>query len=166
MAKRNALLALLAGTLAITAAYLSAFLPGDPPTWAPWAMALGTAVMMVASMALGAVNRGKIGRLWLPFLGIFVVLTGGFALALTLPAETAQSPLFLGLPARAAIVLIGIGLLPMLFLPLSYALTFEETTLSEEDLERVRDAARRLRAESASTAAAHPAPALAEVEAV
>ena len=34
MARRNSLLALLAGTVAIAAAYAGAFLPGDPPSWA------------------------------------------------------------------------------------------------------------------------------------
>jgi hypothetical protein len=55
----------------------------------------------------------------------------------------------LGLPRRAAIVLYGIGLLPLFVLPVAYALTFDEMTLSEEDLERVRRAA---------AAAQNPAP--------
>ncbi|HEX5727622.1 MAG TPA: hypothetical protein VFX98_19275 [Longimicrobiaceae bacterium] len=165
MARRNALLALLLGTLAIAAAYGSAFLPGDPPAWAAWAMGMGTAVVMVASMALGAVNRGSIGRLGPAFAGVFGVLAAGFALALVLPPEAPGAPLFLGLPLRAAIVLIGVGLVPLLFLPLSYALTFEETTLSEQDLERVREAARQLRG-PAARAAAPAEPALAPAEAV
>ena len=40
-----------------------------------------------------------------------------------------------------AIVLFGVGLLPLLAVPLAYALTFDDQTLSEEDLERVRRAA-------------------------
>ncbi|HEX7240464.1 MAG TPA: hypothetical protein VF263_09375 [Longimicrobiaceae bacterium] len=162
MAKRASLAALLAATLLIAAAYASAFLPGDPPPWAAWAMALGTAVVMVASMALGAARRGGIGRLGLPFAGTFVILAGGFAAAMLLPAEGPGSPLFLGLPLRAAVVLVGVGLLPLLFLPLAYALTFDEMTLSEADLERVRRAARELR-EGAPAASAEPAPVPAEV---
>jgi hypothetical protein len=48
-------------------------------------------------------------------------------------------------------VVFGIGLLPVLVLPVAYALTFEAQTLRDEDLERVRaaGAARRAR-ESAS----------------
>lgn len=163
MAKRVSLAALLAATLLIAAAYASAFLPGDPPAWAAWAMALGTAVIMVASMALGAARRGGIGRLGLPFAGTFLILAGGFAAAMLLPAEGPGSPLFLGLPLRAAIVLLGVGLLPLVFLPLAYALTFDEMTLSEADLERVRRAARELREGAPAAPAAEPAPVPAEV---
>ena len=138
MARRYSLFALLAGTLAIAAGYASAFLPGDPPGWSAWAMGMGTAVVMVASMALGAARGGRIGRLKLPFALVFLILAGGFAAALALPPETAESPLFLGLPPRAAVVLLGIGLLPLLIMPVAYALTFDEMTLSEEDLARVR----------------------------
>ncbi|HYJ80068.1 MAG TPA: hypothetical protein VEW03_10725 [Longimicrobiaceae bacterium] len=159
MTRRHALLALLLGTLAIAAAYASAFLPGDPPGWSAWAMGTGTAVVMVSAMALGAVRRGGVGRLKLPFAFVFVVLAGGFAAVMLMPPEAPGDPLFLGLPARAAIVLIGIGLLPLLVLPVAYALTFDEMTLSDDDLARVRAAARELTAapapgEQATTAAA------------
>ncbi|HYH80637.1 MAG TPA: hypothetical protein VEX86_12610 [Longimicrobium sp.] len=147
MTRRTALAGLLAGTLAIAAAYGSAFLPGPPPGWAAWALGIGSATVMVASMALGAVREGKgVGRLKWSFAFVFVVLAGGFCAVMALPAETAASPLFLGLPLRAAIVLIGIGLLPLLVLPVAYALTFDDMTLSEDDLERVRAAAKALRA--------------------
>ena len=167
MARRNALLALLLGTLAIAAAYASAFLPGDPPRWSAWAMGTGTAVVMVAAMALGAARSGRIGRLKLPFAFVFVVLAGGFAAALLLPPETPGAALFLGLPLRAAVVLIGIGLLPLFVLPVAYALTFDEMTLSEADLERVRRQARALAPNAAAPAIAHEtAPVPAEAEAV
>ncbi|HEX9249550.1 MAG TPA: hypothetical protein VF856_08620, partial [Gemmatimonadaceae bacterium] len=60
-----------------------------------------------------------------------------------LPAtEGPLSTLWLGLPARAAIVIYGVGLLPIVVLPIAYALTFESQTLSAEDVERVRLLAR------------------------
>ena len=143
MARRNSLIALLAGTLACAAAYASAFLPGDPPAWSPWALGIGTAVVMVAASALGAARADRgIGRLKLPFAIVFLIVAGGFAAALTLQNPGENPRLFLGLPAGAAIVLIGIGLLPLLVLPIAYALTFEDMTLSEADLARVREAAR------------------------
>lgn len=159
MARRNALLALLAGTLACAAAYASAFLPGDPPAWSPWALGIGTAVVMVAASALGAARADRgIGRLKVPFALVFLILAGGFAAVLALPAVDPANPvLFLGLPPRAAIVLLGIGLLPLLVLPISYALTFEEMTLSEADLARVREAARALQAGHKPADAVHAA---------
>jgi drug/metabolite transporter (DMT)-like permease len=143
MARRNSLLALLAGTLACAAAYASAFLPGDPPAWSPWALGIGTAVVMVAASALGAARADTgIGRLKLPFAIVFLIVAGGFVAALLMQTPGDNPRLFLGLPAGAAIVLLGIGILPLLVLPIAYALTFEDMTLSEADLARVREAAR------------------------
>ncbi len=157
MARRYALTALVLSTLAIAAAYASAFLPGGAPRWAAWLMAGGTAVMMVAAMALGAARGGSVGRLKVPFAIVLAILAGGFAYALLLPAPKPGDALFLGLPAGAAVILLGVGLLPLLVLPLSYALTFEEMTLSEADLARVREEAKALRAAAAAAPVREPA---------
>ena len=95
-------------------------------------------------MILGAARgRTGIGPLKYPFAFVVAVLAIGFCAALALPAtESALSRLWLGLPARAAIVIYGIGLLPIIVLPVAYALTFEAQTLSAEDVERVRELAR------------------------
>ena len=83
------------------------------------------------------------GPLKIPFAFVILMLVIGFGAALALPAtEGALSKLWLGLPARAAIVIYGVGLLPIFVLPIAYALTFETQTLSAEDLERVRKLAR------------------------
>lgn len=160
MARRNALLALLAGTLAIAAGYASAFLPGDPPGWAAWALAFGAATVMVSAAAVGAARADRgLGRLKLPLAITYLIVAGGFALVLSMPAaDPANTALFLGLPVRTAIVLLGIGLLPLLVLPISYALTFDDMTLSEADLERVRAEARAWQAAQAGAAPAdaHP----------
>lgn len=146
MAKRLALAGLFLSTLLIGAAYASAFLPGGTPPWAAWAMAVGTAAVMVSAMMLGAERRGGIGRLWIPFAFTFLVIAGGFGAVLALPpADPADPALWLGLPPRAAVVMYGIGLLPLFVVPVAYALTFEERTLSRDDLERVRAAARAFR---------------------
>jgi hypothetical protein len=39
------------------------------------------------------------------------------------------------------VIVYGVGLLPLLVLPLTYALTFDAEILTEEDLARVREAA-------------------------
>jgi hypothetical protein len=143
-----ALGAIVSSALAIGVAYASAFLPGDTPAWGPWLLAMGTSTIVVAAMTLGAVKSGKAGArvLVLPFLFTLLVLAGGFALALLLTdPDPAHPVLWLGLPRRAAIVLYGIGLLPLLVLPLVYAHTFERMTLTPEDWQRVRDAARDVR---------------------
>ena len=141
MTKRLALFALALAALAIASAYATAFLPGGAPAWAPWPMAMGIPTALVAVMVLGAARHGRVGRLAVPFAFSFVVLATGFALALALPAsERAGAPLYLGLPLRAAIVVYGIGIFPIVVLPIAYALTFHEQTLNAADLERVRRA--------------------------
>jgi len=94
---------------------------------------------------LGAArDRGGIGRLALPVAFVVATLAIGFCLALSLPDnEGPDSTLWLGLPARAAIVIYGVGLLPVVVLPVAYALTFETQTLAASDVELVRQLAQR-----------------------
>jgi hypothetical protein len=148
-ARGRALAAVVLSAAAILVAYLSAFLPGGAPVWAPWLFMAGTSVMMVATMALGAARDGGIGGLRLPLVLVLVVVMGGFALVLALPAPDPADPtLWLGLPPRAAVVLYGIGLLPFFLVPLSYAWTFEHLTLGPGDLERIRERALAARREA------------------
>jgi len=127
------------GTCAMALGYGAAFIPGGPPAWAAWLLALGIPASIGGVLVLG-VARGSagVGRLWIPIAFVVVTLAAGFALALALPAsESAGSTLWLGLPLRAAIVVYGIGVMPAIVLPIAYALTFEEQTLSEQDVARV-----------------------------
>jgi hypothetical protein len=145
--KRRALAALVAATVLIAAAYASAFLPGGAPPWAPWLMVVGTAGLLTSMMALGAARPGRrLGPLKWVFAMVFVLVAGSFALALLLPPEAAGDALVIGLPLRAAVVLLGVGLLPLFLVPVAYALTFDRVTLCEADLERIRAEAARLRA--------------------
>lgn len=130
--------------LAVTAAYASAFGSGGVPRWAPWAMAVGTTGSLVSAMALGASRGGRVGPLAYPLLFVLVTLVAGFGSALSLPAPAAvDGALWLGLPPPAAVVLYGVGLLPLLVVPLAYAVTFDRMTLDETDWERIRAAAAR-----------------------
>lgn len=146
--KRAALLVHVLSAIAIAVAYASAFLPGGAPEWAAPLLAVGTGAIIVSAMAVGAARGGRIGSLAWPFAAVFVLVSGGLLLLLALPPADPREPiLVLGLPLRAAVLLYGIGLLPAILVPLAYALTFDELTLSEEDLERVRGAAARRRQE-------------------
>jgi len=124
----------------MAAGYASAFFRGGTPSWGPWLLAFGIPGALGGVMVLGAARERKgVGSLALPFAFVIITLTIGFCLALGLPAnEGPGSTLWLGLPVRAAIVVYGIGLLPVVVLPVAYALTFETQTLSAEDVERVR----------------------------
>lgn len=128
------------GTIGIAVAYCSAFGPPKVAAAGPWIMALALPVMMVALMAFGAVRAGRtIGTLALPFAVVIVLMAGGFLAALALPPDRANGVYWLGLPRRAAIIVYGVGLLPMFVLPLVYAFTFDALTLGDADLARIRE---------------------------
>jgi hypothetical protein len=146
--REAARIVLILAILAIATGYASAFKPGGTPTWGPWMLAIGIPAALGAIMVLGATRGSKgIGSLKLPFLFVFVVLASGFCLALGLPITEAKgATLLLGLPIRAAIVIYGIGLLPIVVLPVAYAITFDTQTLSESDIARVKELAATRRA--------------------
>lgn len=154
MTKRFALLLFLLAIALIAVAYASAFLPGEPPAWSAWMLAAGTCLSLVAMMVVGAARNGRIGgRLAAAFGLVLLVVGGGFAALLALPAADPADPtLWLGLPPRAAVLVYGIGMLPFFIVPVAYAWTFDELTLSETDLERVRNAARGWQADAAKAA--------------
>ena len=139
MTRSIALGTLFVSAALIAAAYVGALVMTPVPEWTAWALMIGTSTIMLATTVLGAARSGRgVGRLALPLATMFVVLVVGFGAALAMPAETAGSPLWLGLPPRAAVVLYGVGVLPLFVLPIAYAMTFESLTLDEADLERVR----------------------------
>lgn len=140
--RRPHLAAFAASILAVAVAYGAAFLPAGAPPWAPWLMAVGIAGALASVMALGAAREGGLGPLGPVFLFVFVVVAGGFAAALLLEDAGAGTALWLGLPPPAAVVLYGVGLLPLVLVPAAYALTFERLTLSDEEWAEVRAAAR------------------------
>ncbi|MBA3644994.1 MAG: hypothetical protein H0W63_02330 [Gemmatimonadaceae bacterium] len=138
--KRAALAAIVASIVAILIGYAAAFVPGGAPPWAPWLLAIGIPASIGGIVVLGA-SRGSSGAhaLTIPIVFVTATLAIGFSLALALPAnESATSTLWLGLPARAAILVYGIGILPAVVLPVAYALTFDAHTLSAEDVDRVK----------------------------
>lgn len=138
-----------AGLVAIS--YALALVPAWAETLAPILLALGTAATLASTLALAVHREGRIGILWLPVLFIVLVVGGGLvALVLMPPTDPGDPTLFFGLPPRAALLLYGVGLLPTLVVPVTYAATFERLTLSPADLERVREAARAMREERAS----------------
>lgn len=137
--RRFALGAMVLGTIGIAIAYATAF--GAPVVAAtgPWIMAVALPVAMVAMMTFGAVRAGrKVGALAIPFALVFALVAGGFLTALALPPDVAGDALWFGLPRRAAVIVYGVGLLPLFVLPIAYAFTFDSLTLSDADIERVR----------------------------
>lgn len=146
---KRVLIRLLVVSCCLVALSYAAVFAGARGGWAPWTLAIGANGVIMSLMALGAVRRDTLPRslVW-TFGGMFLFCAGCFIAALALPpAEGANGPLLFGLPLRTAIVLYGIGVVPIFILPFAYALTFESSTLSEGDLNRVRTASAAVRAE-------------------
>lgn len=136
----------------VALAYAAMFVTRVSPAWAPVSLAIGANGVIMSLMALGAVRHDTLPRslVW-TFIGLFLLCAGAFVVALLLPVhEGTGGALFLGLPLRTAIVLYGVGVVPIAILPLAYALTFESSTLSDEDLVRVRAAHANMRSEEPS----------------
>ena len=130
------------GVLLVGLAYAAAGFSGAPRAAAPWLMATGIPVLLVSLILLATRRKGgprlpSILVLGLGFLGLVLLL--GFGAALVLPAEKTVAPLYLGLPRRAALVIYGIGILPVGILPLVFALSFDRVVLSEEELRDLRE---------------------------
>jgi hypothetical protein len=146
--KRTLIRLLIVSCVLVALSYAAAF-AGAGGGWAPWTLAIGANGVIITLMAIGAVRHDTLPRsLAWTFIGLFVLCAGAFVAALVLPAaEDANGPLLWGLPLRTAVVLYGVGVVPIFILPLAYALTFESSTLSEDDLDRVRAAYASVRAE-------------------
>jgi hypothetical protein len=116
---------LAAGAAAIGLAYAAPIATGTAPTWAPWLLAFGGAACMVGLFVVGAASRGPVR----PFVGwlltaLFVVIFAAFGTALSMPVPPAGTEaIVLGLPKRLAIVFYGIGVLPLVILPVVFAMS-------------------------------------------
>lgn len=140
MARRLALAAIFVALLLIGAAYGTAFIPAVPTAIGAWLMVIGVALIMVGFLALGALQGEPAPGLRIVFGLVFLILLISFGAALLLPEEDPASPaLWFGLPSRAAVIIYGVGILPLFILPLAYALTFRDP----EPLSTILEAARR-----------------------
>jgi len=139
MIRRVSLALVFLAVLLIGAAYATAFDPALSQRWSAWLMVFGVAGVMAGVLMLGALGRERNLGLAVVFGALFVLLVACFGAALVLPADDpATLRLWLGLPPRAAIVVYGVGLLPLFLLPLAYAFTFRDPVPLESLLEAAR----------------------------
>lgn len=128
---------LFAGAVLVLAAFGSAWLPAGTPAWGVIAMICGSGLCLAATLGLGARNSHVAGaRALAGFL--FLVIVVGFGAPLFLPGESPDGLLLLGLPLRAAIEVYGVGVLPLLVLPIGYALSFRDAGLDDTTLAELR----------------------------
>jgi len=138
------------GTGIAALAYLVTLVGGEAPGWGAGAIAVSIGLLLFGLLDLGgsprgADRKGSGATLRWVFAGTALWVGAGLALLVVMPAaDTTDPQLILGLPPRAAWMIFGVGLAPGLFVPLAYALFFDQVTLSESSLERLRETARRV----------------------
>lgn len=115
-------------------------------------MVLGVALLMPGGVLLGAWRPGRNHRrLVVVAAGLGALLLLVFGAALLLPDAGSAEALLLGLPRRAAIVIYGAGILPILWLPWAFARDFRDFGLDEERLAEIRRECARLAPERTRT---------------
>ncbi len=127
------------GGLATCAALVLTGLLSPAPA-AEGLLVVGAFATPVCLMLLGATSRAGVGPAAGALVAALLVLVGsGLAM---LAFRGASAPWVLGLPIGAALQLYAACALPLLFMPLAYALVFEKHTLRSEDLEELRSKTR------------------------
>lgn len=145
--RRLGWLGVVGGLLSQAAAYAVAILASPEAPAVAWLAMVGIAATLAGTLVIGALRNNRLSRpAMLAAMVLLVVPLAAFAAALLLPPETATGPLLLGLPRRAALVLYGVGILPLFILPIAYARDPEATVLDADGLTALRAEAERLRA--------------------
>lgn len=97
------------------------------------------AVFPPALIALGATRRGRCDRaVVVTCLALFAVLAVALLLLFHYRGAGDDVPTLGAVPVPVAVLLGGVWLLPLAFIGLVYALTFERHGIGREDLERLR----------------------------
>ncbi|MEN9509487.1 MAG: hypothetical protein RLZZ621_2050 [Gemmatimonadota bacterium] len=130
---------LLAGLLGLVVAYAAA-VTGRGTSWAAvlLALAVPTATAGLTILAIGPRARMAL-RVMLVV--VHAVVAGGLALAV--PGPFALMGSIGPAPRATVVVLLAVGVVPLLLLPVLYAVTFSEDQLSASTLTRIREARRR-----------------------
>lgn len=96
-----------------------------------------TPVFPLALIVLGASRRGRLGPLVLPLLVVGLLLEGGLIAMWLLRGKVLAAPWFGGLPLAANVLIYGMWIVPFVIVVVTYALTFDSFTLTEDDLRRL-----------------------------
>lgn len=116
-----------AASLLLLLGYSAAWWPGGVPTWVAVAFAVATVLQLGGFTALGAVARtGRLGHAAWGIAGMMLLVGGALVYAIVAPDLGAQEPLVLGLPRRAAVIIVGVGILPLVALAWAFVRHFAE----------------------------------------
>ena len=96
-----------------------------------------TPVFPLALIVLGASRRGRIAPLFLPLLVVGLLLEGGLIAMWLLRGKVLAAPWIGGLPLAANVLIYGLWIIPFVIVVVTYAVTFDTFTLTEDDLKRL-----------------------------
>jgi hypothetical protein len=139
------LASLVAGLLAVAAAYIAVLVPGPAASWPAWSVGAGICLLLFGFLDLGAGRRdGRPPTVRLVFAGTALWVAVGFLGILWSTPSDLETPFFWGLPLPAAWMIYVLGIGPALLLPVAWAVLFRSATLSDDALERLHEAKRRV----------------------
>ncbi len=137
---------LVGGLLAQLAAYVIAMVVEPEHAGVAWLAVVGISTSLSGTLVIGTVRNNALTRpAMLAAWVLLLVPLLAFGAALMLPVESLPDPLVLGLPRRAALVLLVVGVLPLFVLPLAYASDSSNDPLDAEALRALRTEAAQLR---------------------
>lgn len=114
--------ALAFATVLLVLSYLSAFVPGMERAGA-WGLVVALAVLCAALVLLADRGGRRRPLLVASAVGVGACLLAGFGYVLIAPEGDARAPaLLFGLPQRTAVMLLVVGVIPLVGLPVVWAL--------------------------------------------
>lgn len=119
MAKRTALAALAIGSPLLLLSLLLGGKVGE------WLFALTSVAFPVLLIAAGASRAGRLGRVAIALVALGVLLEAATIAILLLSGRPVSERTVLGLPPSTALMLLGMGLLPLILVSWAYAATFD-----------------------------------------
>ncbi len=128
MSERFSISLLSVGALLVALSYALTF--AAEASIAPWFLAVGATLVLTGLGLLGAGERAP--RLAAVVLVACALTFIGFATALVIKPHAVNGPLLLGLPRATTLMLLLTGLVPLVLLPVAYALLFKREVLVDE----------------------------------
>lgn len=128
MSERFSISLLSVGALLVALSYTLTF--AAEASIAPWFLAVGATLVLTGLGLLGAGERAP--RLAAVVLVACALTFIGFATALVIKPHAVNGPLLLGLPRATTLMLLLTGLVPLVLLPVAYALLFTREVLVDE----------------------------------
>ena len=128
MSERFSISLLSVGALLVALSYALTF--AAEASIAPWFLAIGATLVLTGLGLLGAGQRAP--RLAAVVLVACALTLIGFATALVIKPHAVNGPLLLGLPRATTLMLLLTGLVPLVLLPVAYALLFKREVLVDE----------------------------------